>query len=93
MQCYHPSEFPRNSLAVECGCYSQLIVPVDAKPQSSTPFALLEITFLHVLDNMGSVYANVVRERDQRGITHASIRNVSAAAGARWIKFPEKLHG
>ena len=68
VQCFHPSEFPRNSLAVECGCYSQLIVPLDAKPQSSTPFALLEITFLHVLDNMGSVYANVVRNVINAGL-------------------------
>ncbi len=68
VQCYHPSEFPRNSLAIECGCYSQLIVPVNAKPQSTTPFALLEITFLHVLDNMGSVYSHVVREMTNAGL-------------------------
>jgi len=62
VQCYHSTEFGRHSSAVRSGCHSQLLVPCTLRAQCEHPAVIFEITSLQVLDNIGILYAEVVRE-------------------------------
>lgn len=62
VQCYHSTEFGRHSSAVRSGCHSQLLVPCTLRAECEHPSVIFEITSLQVLDNIGTLYAEVVRE-------------------------------
>lgn len=69
VQAFHPSEFPRHPLAVKYGVHSELLVPTMTPDEDSDlPFALIEVTFLRVVDNIGDLYSTVVREIMARGL-------------------------
>lgn len=62
VQCYHSTEFGRHAAAVQSGCHSQLLVPCTLRAECEHPFVIFEITSLQVLDNIGTLYAEVMRE-------------------------------
>jgi hypothetical protein len=69
VQAFHPSEFPRHPLAVKYGVHSELLVPMMTPDEDSTlPFAMVEVTFLRVVDDIGDLYSTVVREIMARGL-------------------------
>lgn len=69
VQAFHPSEFPRHPLAVKYGVHSELLVPMMTPDEDSDlPFAMIEVTFLRVIDCIGDLYSTVVREIMARGL-------------------------
>jgi len=69
VQCFHPSEFLRHPLAVKYGVHSELLAPMMTPDEDSdSPFALIEVTFLRVIDTIGDLYSTIVREIMARGL-------------------------
>ena len=71
VQCYNPSEYQRKALACEMGCHSQLLVPIFLEAVE-TPIGIVEVTFLRVLDNIGTLYRQILNEITSVGLKSAT---------------------
>ena len=76
-QCYSSAEFSRHVLAQQCGIHTSLTVPISVGTDPSRPIGVLELSFNHVVDSIGNVYADTARAISTHGLCTAESMRIA----------------